>query len=97
MIENINTQQTNTIGNTRCLIGTDYLKSTFFTDNCFVVVDGSFFPEYLEFIIAYWFFVIRMQLIGTESFVAKVNRDLQSLFAAEVCRGLGVLLLVLKV
>ena len=53
MIEDINTQQINTIGSTRWLIGPEYLKSTFFTNNYFTVVDGSFFPEHPEFIAAH--------------------------------------------
>ena len=97
MIEDINIQLINTMGSTRWLIGSEYLERTFFTDKCFVVIDGFFFPEYPEFISAYWFFVIGTQVIGIRSFVAKVSKDLQSAFAVEVCRGLGVLLSVLKV
>ena len=37
------------------------------------------------------------QIIGTGSFIAKVSKDLQSVFVAEVYRGLGVLLSILKV
>ena len=53
MIDYINIQQTNTMGSMRWLIGSEHLKSPFFTDNCFVVVDESFFPEYIEFIAAH--------------------------------------------
>ena len=72
------------------------LKSTFFTDNYFAVVDRSFFPKHPEFISAYWIFIVRIQVIVFRSFIAKVNKDLQSVFAAEVCGGLGVLLSILK-
>ena len=83
----------NTIGSARQLIWAEYLESAFFTDKYFTVVDGFFFPAYPEFILAHWFFVIGTQLIGTGNFVAKVSRDLQSVFTAKVCRGLEVLFL----
>ena len=60
LIENINTQQMNTMWSTRWLIGSEYLKSAIFTNNCNIVVDRSFFPEHPEFIAAYWFFFVRM-------------------------------------
>ena len=82
---------------TRWLIELEYLEYAFFTDKCFIVVDRSFFSEHPEFILAYWFFIIRTQIIGTGSFIAKVSKDLQSAFAEEVYRELGVLLSVLKV
>ena len=86
-----------TNSSTRQLIGAEYLENAFFTDKYFVVVDGSFFLEYPEFISAYWFFIFRTQVTETGNFVAKVSRDLQSAFIAEVCRVLGVLLSTLKV
>ena len=64
------------MGSVRWLIGSEYLKSAFFTNSSFAVVDRSFFPEHSEFITAYWFFIVGMQVIGTGSFVAKVNKDL---------------------
>ena len=78
------------------IIGLEYLKNSFFTDKFFAVVDKSFFPEHPEFISVHWFFIIRTQVIGTGSFIAKVSKDLQSAFVVEVCRGLGVLLSILK-
>ena len=53
IIKNINTQLMNTIGSTRWLIEVEYLESAFFTNKYFAVVDGSFFPEYPEFILVH--------------------------------------------
>ena len=55
------------------------------------MVDGSFFPEHPEFILAHWLFAYDRKVIGRGSFVAKVQPYIQSACTAEIYGGLGVL------
>lgn len=55
------------------------------------IVDGSFFLEHPEFILAHWKFIYQNRIVGKGGFVAIVEPHAQSAHAAEVCGGLGVL------
>ena len=61
------------------------------SNNCSVIVDGSFFPDRPEFILAHWKFILHKKIVGKGGFVAKVESHHQSAYAAEACGGLGVL------
>ena len=68
------------------------------TSNKYIaVVDGFFFPIHFEFISAHWKFIYESKVIGYGGFVVKVQTYLQSVYAAEVCSGLGVLMSIKQI
>ena len=76
---------------TTWLVETDIVLQILESNKCLEIVDGSFFPEYPEFISVYWKFIYKKKIIGKGGFVAKVQSHLQSAYATKVCGGLGVL------
>ena len=76
---------------------TDIVLQMLESNKCLAIVDGSFFPAYPEFISTHWKFIYKKKIIGQGSFVAKVQSHLQSVYAAEVCGDLGVLLSIQQI
>ena len=78
-------------------INTDTVCNLLASNKYLVVVNGSFFLEQPEFILAYCIFTYKKIIIGRGGFVSKVHPHLQSIHAAKVYRGLGVLILFQKI
>ena len=76
-LSNISNMQANDKnGSTEWKISARNILSVLLSGNCLVVVDSSFFLELLEFISAYWIFVINNHIIGRGEFIGKVSEDL---------------------
>ena len=72
-------------------------KIYFKSSRCLAVVDGLLFLEHPEYVSTHWKFIHEKKIIGQGNFASKVQSHLRLVNPAEVCSGLGALILTKQI